>query len=75
MADQSYKNSRILRCPQVMERTGLAKSTIYLHMQQGTFPKQISIGPRAIGWLETEIDSWLKSHVEERDSMLEATRC
>ena len=54
---------RILRLPQVMEITGLAKPTIYLHIKQGTFPKQIKLGPKASGWLASDIQAWIESCV------------
>lgn len=54
----------ILRLPAVKSRTGLSKSTIYLRVSQGTFPKQISLGGRAIGWIEQEIEAWLSHQIE-----------
>ena len=39
---------------------GLARSTIYLRIAQGSFPKPISLGPRAVGWIEAEVDVWLR---------------
>lgn len=55
----------ILRLPIVMARTGLSRSTIYLRISQGEFPKSINLGARAVGWLESEIDSWLSHKVEQ----------
>lgn len=55
----------ILRLPAVKSRTGLARSTIYLRIAQGTFPKQISLGGRAIGWVESEIETWLSNQIEQ----------
>lgn len=53
----------ILRRPEVEARTGLSRSTIYLKVAQGLFPKPISLGPRAVGWLATEIEAWLQEQV------------
>jgi prophage regulatory protein len=55
----------ILRLPAVKSRTGLARSTIYLRIAQGTFPKQISLGGRVIGWVESEIEAWLSNQIEQ----------
>lgn len=55
----------ILRLPTVKGRTGLSRSTIYLRVSEGTFPKPVNLGARAVGWLESEIDGWLASRVEE----------
>jgi prophage regulatory protein len=49
----------ILRRKQVEAETGLARSTIYLRMQSGTFPPSISLGPRCVGWRRGDIDAWL----------------
>jgi prophage regulatory protein len=54
----------ILRLALVKQRTGLSRSSIYNGIKQGTFPPQISLGPRAVGWLESSIDQWIQSRVE-----------
>ena len=54
----------ILRLPTVISRTGLSRSTIYLRMSVGLFPKQVSLGERAVGWLESEIQDWLQLQIE-----------
>ena len=54
----------ILRLPQVMARTGLARSTIYQRISQGHFPKPVSLGGRAVGWIEEDIDQWLEEQIE-----------
>ncbi len=54
----------ILRLRQVVARTGLSRSTIYERIQAGEFPAQISLGARAVGWLEADIDAWIAALVE-----------
>lgn len=54
----------ILRLPTVKARTGLSRSTIYLRVSQGTFPKPVSLGGRAVGWIEEEIQHWLEQRIE-----------
>jgi prophage regulatory protein len=54
----------ILRLPDVKRSTGLSRSTIYLRIAQGTFPKPVSLGGRAVGWLEAEIQEWLQRRIE-----------
>ena len=56
----------ILRRPEVQNRTGLSRSTIYAMMATGTFPKPIPLGLRAVGWAESEIASWLESRKAKR---------
>ena len=54
----------ILRLPAVKARTGLSRSTIYLRISEGSFPKPVSLGARAVGWLEAEITEWLNQQIE-----------
>ena len=53
----------ILRLSTVKAITGLSRSTIYLRMSEGTFPEKISLGSRAVGWLETEVQDWLDERI------------
>ena len=53
----------ILRRQAGQARTGLSRSTIYLRVAQGTFPRPIPLGPRAVGWLEGEVEAWLQAQV------------
>ncbi len=54
----------ILRLPEVKKSTGLSRSTIYMRISQGTFPKPVGLGGRAVGWLEAEIQEWLQQRIE-----------
>ena len=54
----------ILRLPAVKIRTGLSRSTIYLRVSEGRFPTPISLGGRAVGWIEAEINEWLTQHIK-----------
>ena len=54
----------ILRLPNVKASTGLSRSTIYLRMSQGTFPKPVKLGGRAVGWVQTEVQEWLQQQIE-----------
>jgi prophage regulatory protein len=54
----------ILRLPAVKERTGLSRSTIYQRIAKGRFPKPISLGARAVGWVESDIEDWIKDCIE-----------
>jgi prophage regulatory protein len=56
----------ILRLPAVKTRTGLSRSTIYLRVSQGVFPKPVSLGGRAVGWVEAEIQEWLQQRIAAR---------
>ena len=51
--------SRILRLNAVLERTGLSRSTLYRKIERGSFPSQVRISDRCVGWRESEIEQWL----------------
>lgn len=57
----------ILRRPQVEARTGLSRSTLYLRMKDGKFPKPVNLGGRAVGWLEHSVERWIMSRTEAED--------
>lgn len=55
--------TKVLRLPEVRNRTGLSKSSIYLHIKQGSFPRPIPLGVRSVGWLEGDVESWLEQRI------------
>ena len=64
MSDQYQQGLSILRRKQVEARTGLARSTIYHHIKGGIFPRPIPLGPRAVGWLESDVSDWIAERVQ-----------
>lgn len=54
----------ILRRHQVQQRTGLSRSTLYQYIKEGAFPASIQLGPRAVGWLESDISDWITARVK-----------
>ena len=55
---------KILRVDEVTERIGVCRGTLWRWEKLGLFPKKIQIGRRAMGWLEEDIDNWLKEKKE-----------
>jgi prophage regulatory protein len=49
--------NKILRLPAVKAESGSSRSTIYLRIQQGLWPKPVKLGPRSIGWPSSEVDA------------------
>jgi prophage regulatory protein len=62
-------SNKINRLPVVIDKTGLSRSSIYLRMSKGEFPKSISLGDRAIGWLESDVEQWLEDKIEASKSL------
>ena len=63
--DAPDRGRTLLRLPEVKARTGLARSTIYVRLDQGCFPRPVSLGSRAVGWIEREVDEWMRERIEE----------
>jgi len=51
--------SAILRLPEVMSRTGLSRSMIYMLQANGNFPRSVALSERAVGWHEAAIAEWI----------------
>jgi prophage regulatory protein len=59
---------RILRLPRVIERVGFSRSAIYDFVSKGGFPKPVKIGVRAVGWLDSDIDAWIRDRLAKAQS-------
>ncbi len=58
----------IIRLADVLQRTGLSRSTIYNRIARNEFPRQVSLGARAIGWIEQEVEFWIAARSRLRPS-------
>ena len=69
---------RFIRLNEVLSRTGYGRTTIYRKMEDGSFPKSVKLGgppkdprifdSRAVAWIEDEVEQWIESRIEERNS-------
>lgn len=66
-AEVPVPTNKILRIKKVIERIDTSRSTIYNLMKQGLFPKNFQIGPRASGWLESDITQWIEERAAGRN--------
>ncbi len=73
MATKLAESIRILRRKQLENKTGLSRSGIYAKLKPNpkrpndydpTFPKPISVGAKAVGWIESEVDAWLEQQIK-----------
>ena len=77
--DTIIRQKRFIRLPEVLTRTGYGRTTIYRKMEDGSFPKSLKLGgppidpnvfdSRAIAWIEDEVEQWIESRIDERDSV------
>jgi prophage regulatory protein len=61
-------SNTILRLPTVKARTGASRSSIYLWVSEGSFPRPVSLGARAVGWIESEVDEWISGRIRQSRS-------
>jgi prophage regulatory protein len=59
-------HQKILRLQPVKELTGLSRTRLYTLIAEGSFPRQIQLSQngRCVGWLEHEIQDWIRQRVE-----------
>ncbi len=50
---------KLLRLPQVIETTGLSRTTLYRNMLEERFPRPIRLGPKSVAWLESDVQDWI----------------
>ncbi|MCZ8395881.1 helix-turn-helix transcriptional regulator [Achromobacter ruhlandii] len=50
----------LIKLPQVIEKTGRGRTTIYT---DPTFPKPVKIGTRAVAWVQSEVDAWIAQRI------------
>ncbi|WP_374571932.1 helix-turn-helix transcriptional regulator [Phenylobacterium sp.] len=64
--DRTQHQLRIERLPEVLNRTGLSRSSLYAALKKGAFPKAVRLGPRAIGFVSSEVSAWIVARAAER---------
>ena len=77
--DTIIRQKRFIRLPEVLTRTGFGRTSIYRKMEEGSFPRSVKLGGpledhnafdcRAVAWIEDEVEQWIESRIEERDSV------
>ena len=61
--DPGMRRIRVLRLPQVLQATGLKKTTIYALQARCEFPMRIRMSPSAVGWIEEQVQDWIRQRM------------
>jgi len=69
MSEYQEQLMRLMRLKETCQMAGIEKTTAYKMINEGTFPKPVSVGGRAVRWVSTEIESWIMDRMEERDAL------
>ena len=67
-SSQKTKPIRLIKLVEVMDITTLSATEVYRRVRDGTFPKQVDLGPKSVAWVESEIYDWCERLIAERDS-------
>jgi prophage regulatory protein len=59
---------RYVRLPEVLQRSGLSRRTIYRRMAAGTFPASVQLGENAVGWPASEFERWLLAPMDWKEA-------
>jgi prophage regulatory protein len=68
LTPMSSRSIRLLRLPQVIDATGLGKTTIYALQAEGDFPMRVKITAHSVAWVEEEVQVWLTARIERARS-------
>lgn len=58
---------KFLKLKEVMEMTAMSRSNVYKMMNEGRFPQSVSLGARAVAWVESEVQDWILERIAQRD--------
>lgn len=62
-AAQIPDDVEFIKIAEVRKMTGLSSSTIYERMLLKQFPRQVKLGPRAVAWVKSEVQAWVKERI------------
>ena len=65
---------KLLRIEDVSQKTTLAKSTLWLKISQGVFPKPTKLSPAINVWKESDIDCWIESHFVSKNKTIQTEK-
>ena len=54
----------ILRLTDVEARCAVNRRTLYYWIERGMFPRPINLGPRTVGWLDSDIEAWINEKAQ-----------
>ena len=59
--------TKFIKLKSVVAITGLSRSTIYLQIQKGQFPKPVKLSQRSSAWVESEVEEWITTRINRRN--------
>jgi len=56
--------TKIIRKSHVLDRVGVSGTTLWRMERRGEFPPHVRISTGAVGWLESDVEQWIRSRAE-----------
>jgi prophage regulatory protein len=66
MPNTATNPTRILSGKELRKRVPYSPVQIWRLEKAGTFPRRITLGPNRVGWVESEVEAWLRKRMDER---------
>ncbi|KIV71898.1 hypothetical protein SZ55_2153 [Pseudomonas sp. FeS53a] len=66
--NNTHTPRRFIKLAEVKTLTTLSTSEVYRRMAAGTFPTQITLGPKSVAWLEAEVLAWCDALAAQREA-------
>jgi len=64
--DDVEVKTRLLRLPDVLERSALSRSALYRLVNEGAFPRPLKLTQRSVAWVESEVEAWIDEKMKRR---------
>ena len=61
---------RFLRIDDVVKFTGLSKPSIYRLMREGSFPRAVRLGERAVAWTINDLEQWAQNRPSTKSRLI-----
>ena len=58
--------SDLIRIKEVMNMTGLSRSSIYTYKNKGEFPNPIQLSARSVAWVRVDVEQWILDKINNR---------
>ena len=59
---------KVLRKREVAERLGVSQMTLWRWEKASKFPRKVQLGAASVGYIQDEVDAWVRSRIEQRDA-------
>ncbi len=56
---ETFAGQRLIRLPEVLQLTGLSRTTVYRKIKLSQFPEPIQLGERSVAWRASDILAWI----------------